>query len=351
MLLFVFIGFLTGFALSLRFVRRPLRALIWGLVLGGTPLVLLFGLGLAPIEGIGSILNLAFLALGRIMLVPFVASGAALGVAGAAIVLWIGQGRARRVSWTVGGIVVGLVAVLTVLPVAQHEIAKRQLAEDRKTRTEAIIRADFKGMLAGHQVTFPASPRLGLFDDCAPGVQAGSLGCFTSLTNPVTILTGRDETLLHERSDLVSFRVISVSATEQECRSGDDYCLTQEKVDRWCREIRPDQADSIWCRDAPKMQFVLRKDALPRPADRDEPELAARYADTVLGSGQVTCYYSPDKTETHRQGASCTLSFDLEKEVKATLGARREQITSDDQVLAATITLIPDYWATLTEKR
>ncbi|MBT8155166.1 hypothetical protein KMP13_15065 [Epibacterium ulvae] len=348
MLLFIFLGFFIGFFLSLRFVRRPRRALIRGAVLGAVPLVLMLGPGNAPVQGIGSALNFAFFALGPLMLIPIVVGSAALGVAGAAVVLWIGHGRARWVGWALGGVIIVIVAMMTLLPVAQREMAKRQLANDRGNRAEAIIRADFEGTLAGYQVSFPASPRLHLSDDCAPGVQAGLFGCSTSLTNPVTILTGPDETLLNERSDPISFRTISVGAVETDCTLG-DFCLTQEQIDHWCGEVRSDQADGIWCRDMPPMRFSLRTDATPGPSDRDEPELAARYANTRLGTGRVVCFYSPDTTETDRQGASCKISFDLADGVKASLSLRRTQIISDDPALTATIELIPEYWSALTD--
>jgi hypothetical protein len=349
MLLFLLVGFVVGFFLCLRFTRRPLGALIWGTVLGALPLALMLGPGNAPVQGIGSALNFAFVALGPLMLIPFLASGAALGVVGAAIVLWIGQGRARWVRWTVGGMVVGLVAVLTLLPVTQREIAKRQLADDRNTRAEAIIRADFVGILGGHQVMFPASPRLGFVDDCAPGVQAGSFGCSTSLTNPVTILTGTDEALLHERSDPISFRTISIKAVEADCTLG-DFCLTQGQIDLWCGEIRPDLAGSIWCHDMPPMRFSLRTDATPGPSDRDEPELAMHFANTQIGPGRVVCFYHPDTTKTDKQGASCKLSFDLAVGVAASLLLRRTQIMTDDPDVTATISLIPKYWAALSRE-
>ena len=276
------------------------------------------------------------------MLIPFVGSSAALGVSAAAIVLWIGRGRARWVRWAVGGMFVGFLAMLTLLPVAQREIAKRQLANDRNTRAEAIIRADFEGILGGHQVMFPASPHLGLVDNCAPGVQAGAFGCSTSLTNPVTILTGRDETLLHERSDPINFRIISIKAVEADCTLG-DFCLTQEKIDLWCGEIRPDQADSIWCRDMPPMRFSLRTDVTPGPSDKDEPELAMHFANTLLGLGRIVCFYHPDTTKTNQQGASCKLSFDLTEGVSASMSVRRTQITSNDPVIIETIAMIPEY--------
>lgn len=134
MLLFIFAGFLVGFSLSLRFVRRPRRALIWGLVLGAAPLALMLGPGNAPFEGIGSVLNFAFFALGPLMLIPFVTSGAALGVAGGAAVLWVGQGRAGWVRWAAGLALVGIVATLTLLPVAQREAAKR-----RSSKTAMLV--------------------------------------------------------------------------------------------------------------------------------------------------------------------------------------------------------------------
>ncbi len=353
MLLFIFFaGFILGFSLSLRFVQRPRRALILGLVLGVVPLVLMLGPGNAPVEGIGSALNFAFFALGPLMLIPFFASGAAVGTAGGATVLWIGQVRARWYSWVTGVVLVGLAAALTLTPVVQREAVKRQLAENHDTRAEAIVRADFKGTLAAHQVAFPASPRLHLLDDCGPGVQAGFLGCSTNLTNPVTMLTGPDEDLLHERSDPISFRIISVSAVQPDCGLG-DFCLTQEKIDRWCGEIRSDQAGSIWCRNTPPMGFLLRTGAgaTAGPSDRDEPELAARYAETSLGPGRVDCFYHPDPAKTDQQGASCKLSFDLASGVKAVLLTRRVQIISGDPVLASTIALIPDYWMALTGGR
>lgn len=354
MLLFIFAGFFAGFVLSLRFVRRPRRALIWGLLLGVVPLALMLGPGNAPAQGIGSVLNFAFFALGPLMLIPFVISGAALGVAGCAAVLWVGQGHARWVGWVAGLALVALTAALTLLPVAQREVAKRQAVKHRDARATAIMLANFMGTLASHQVAFPASPRLHLFDDCGKGPQAGFPGCWTSLTNPVTILTQQDEVLLHERSDPINFLSISVSAVEQDCRLGDS-CLTQEKIERWCGALRPDQADSIWCRAAPPMQFVIKTDAAAAAfaslSDREEPELAARYADTPLGSGKVDCFYHPDPAKAEQQGATCKLSFNLADGVKVVLPVLRAQIISSDKALSETIALIPDYWAALTRGR
>ncbi|MEX0303186.1 MAG: hypothetical protein AB3N24_12260 [Leisingera sp.] len=345
MLLFVFAGFLIGFALSIIFVRRPKSALIWGTVLGVVPLALMLGPGNAPVQGIGSILNFAFFSLGPLMLVPCVVFSIALGVAAGAAVLWIRQGRARWVGLTAGALLVGASAALTLLPVAQREAEKRQLAEKRAIRSGEIKRADFSGTMAGYEVAFPASPRLHLFHNCRPDKQ----GCSTGLTNPVDIFTKQDEELLHERSDPIRFRIISISAVETDCRLG-EYCLTQEKIEHWCREVRPDQFGSIWCRDIPPKRFDLRTDAAPGPSDRDEPELAEHYADTSLGPGQVACFYHPDPAKTDRQGAGCRLSFDLADGVTATLSVRRAQILSGDPVLSATIALIPVYWETLTQE-
>ena len=144
MLLFSFVGFLIGFVLSLRFVRNPRKALIWGVILGVVPLVLLLGPANAPVQGIGSVLTFAFFALGPFMLAPFVVSGAALGMVGASIVLWIGQGRPRWVRWTSGLAIVGLTASVTLWPVAQREITKQKLAEDRETRAAEIEEAGGK---------------------------------------------------------------------------------------------------------------------------------------------------------------------------------------------------------------
>ena len=319
--------------------------------MGVVPFVLLLGPANSPVQGIGSVLNFAFFALGPIMLIPFVASAAALGMAGASIVLWIGHQQPSWAAWVTGFTILVLAASVTLWPVAKREIAKRQVTEDRDVRTAEIIRADFSGTLAEHQIAFPASPSLHVFDDCRPDVQAGLFGCSTSLTNPVSVFTKPNDVLLHERSDPINFRTISVSPVEHDCRSGNEYCLTQEKVDHWCREIRPDQADSIWCRDILAMQFELRRDATPGPSDRDEPELTAQYLDTALGAGRVTCFYSPNPAETHRQGVTCRLAFDVANGVSATLGVRRDQITAGDPVLMKTIELIPNYWASLTENR
>ena len=79
MLLFIFAGFVAGFVLCLRFVRRFRRALIWSLLLGVLPLAHMLGPGNAPVQGIGSVLNFAFFALGPLMPIPFVLSGAAIG--------------------------------------------------------------------------------------------------------------------------------------------------------------------------------------------------------------------------------------------------------------------------------
>lgn len=99
------------------------------------------------------------------------------------------------------------------------------------------------------------------------------------------------------------------------------------------------------------MRFGFRTDATPGPSDREEPELAKRYADSALGPSRVTCFYSPNPKETDRLGASCRLTFIMADGVSAILGARREQIISDDPVLIEPIELIPSYWAKLTENR
>jgi len=352
---FIFAGFFIGFPLSLRFVQRPGRVLIWGLVLGVASPVLAFGMLNAAFGGMGDLLrNLVGFVLELLMLNLFlvapamlVASGAGFGMAGGAAVLWVGRERTRWVSWLAGAAVVGIAVVLALTPAALREVEKRQIAEHRN----AIIRADFKGTLAGYQVAFPASPRLYLTDDCGPWRKVGFDGCSINLINPVTRLPGPDEKLLHERSDPINFNWISVSPVQPDCRRI-SYCLTQEKIDRWCGAIRPDQANSIWCRNTPPMAFYLRSDeaakATTSSSNRDEPELATRYADTPLGPGQASCFYHPDPAETNQQGTSCRLIFNLVDRVKVFLPASRAQITSYDPALTATIALIPDYWAVLT---
>ncbi len=352
MFLFIFIGFLIGFALSLRFVKRPKTALVWGILLGAIPLALIFGPGNTPIQGIGSILYFALFALGPFVIIPILASSIMLGVAGGAAVLLIGEGRASWVRLSIGVMLVGLVAAFTLLPVAQREIAKRKLANDRDARSEAIMRANFKGTIAGHRVTFPASPRLHLFDDCDDGVQRGYLGCSTSLTNPVTIFTKSDQKLLHERSDPISFNAIRVNALNQDCGLG-KHCLTQEKISKWCEEIRPDQANSIWCRDLPLMSFLIQTNANAEKklstSNLEELELATLFANTPLGQGQVSCFYHPDPAKTESQGAKCKLNFSLEDEITVTLSVRRAQIISSDPALAETIALISKYWTEITD--
>lgn len=305
----------------------------------------MLGPGNAPVEGIGSALNLAFLVLGPFVLIAFFASSSARGVGGGAIVLWISQGRARWVAWAVGGAVVGLIALLTLLPVARGEIAKRQDAEDLKV----ILRADLEGVLGGHQVIFPTSPRLSISDDCGLEEPTEDFGCSTGFKYPDTILTGRDETLLELR-DLINISCISVSPVEAGCRVR-DYCLTQEKIDLWCSEIRPDQANSIWCRDIPPMWFSFRTDVTLGPRQRDEPKLATHFANTPLGPGRVKCSYNPDTTKINEQGARCSLSFEVAVGFHASLSLRRTKIMSVDPNVTATISLIPEYWAALTTER
>jgi len=355
MLLFMFVGFFAGFCLSFLFVKRPRRALIWGLVLGGIPLALILGPGTAPVEGIGSILNFAFFALGPLMLIPFIAISFALGVAGCAGVLWFGQGRARWVRWVAGVSLVAVVAVLTVWPVVQRESASQEATENRNARAEAIIRADFEGTMGGHPVAFPASPRLYVFDECGPDgseqvLILGIVGCTTDLNDPVSLLTDSNEELLHERNGPLVVREIRVKPVLPGCDSK-DYCLSQARINRWCNQIRPDMADSIWCRDEPPMEFRLQSDVRAEdaagPSDRDEPELAARFASTPLGPGRVTCFYHPDPTETDRQGRGCDIRFDLVERVEVELSVSREKIVSGDAALAATIAMIPEYWAAL----
>jgi membrane protein implicated in regulation of membrane protease activity len=356
MLLFMFAGFFAGFCLSFLFVKRPRRALIWGLVLGGVPLALILGPGTAPVEGIGSILNFAFFALGPLMLIPFIAISFALGVAGCAGVLWFGQGRARWVRWVAGVSLVAIVAVLTVWPVVQRESASQEATENRNARAEAIIRADFEGTMGGHPVAFPASPRLTVFDECGPDGSdqiflLGIVGCMTSLQDPVSILTDSNEELLHERKGPLVVREIRVERVLSGCDPENLLCLSQVGINRWCDQIRPDMADSIWCRSEPPMEFRLQSDVQAEdaagPSDRDEPELTARFASTPLGPGRVTCFYHPDPTKTDRQGRGCDIRFDLVERVEVELSVSREMILSGDAALAATIAMIPEYWAAL----
>jgi hypothetical protein len=342
----------------LRRIRYPKRALIWGGVLGAVPLFLMLGPGNSPIQGIGSLLNFAFFALGPLMLIPFVASGAALGVTGGAVMLWIGQGRARWVGWTMGTALVGFVAALTLftlLPALKREASRMQAATDRDALTKAIMLADFKGTLASHQVAFPASPFLYVTEDCGTDSVQNVFGdCRTDLSNPVTVFAKPTEVTLNERKDPIRFLRISVSTIGSDYGLGDNR-LTQKKIDHWCRELRPDQAGKIWCRDAPPMKFILlASDAAPKTTGssyRDEPELAALFSDIALGSGRVECFYSAKAEETARQGADCRLSFNLADGVEVVLPVSRTKITSDDPALARTIAMIPEYWAALTSEQ
>ena len=350
----IFVGFLSGLALSVRFVQRRQRALIWGLVLSVVPLALLLGPFNAPVEGIGSPLYLAFLALGPLMLIPFAGSGIALGVAAGAAVLWLGQSRARWLGWAAGFTLVGIAAVFTVVPVAKREAVVRELAEGRDARRAAIMRADFAGTLAGHQVAFPASPRLSLRDNCVSSDIERHSGCRTSFIYPVQPWTSPDEELLHERKAPISFRYIMVSPVEQDCRNT-DFCLAQATIDRWCTEYRPDQSDSIWCRETLPLRFSIQTNAhvesIDHPTYHDEPELAALFSDTPLGRGWVKCYYHPDKSNTAKQGKNCRLTFNLAEGVKVLLNLSRVQIKSNDPALAGTFDLIPEYWLALTAAR
>ncbi|MEM1020074.1 MAG: hypothetical protein AAGJ09_06245 [Pseudomonadota bacterium] len=348
MLLFIFLGFLIGFVLSLRRVQRPVRVMVLGSVLGVVSLALMLGPGSAPIEGIGSLLNFAFFVLGPLSIVLIAAIGASFGAAAGASVVWVKQWQIRWLYWALGVTLVGIAATVTLPPVVQTQMAKIKLAKDRKVRADAIMRADFKGTIAGHSVAFPATPRLHLFDDCAPGVRVATYGCSTSLTNPVNILTHPKEVLLHERVDPISFRTIRIDAIEKDCRNTGDYCLTKKKVDLWCNEIRPDQKDSIWCRDAPPIRFALQTDATPiRTYFEDDPDLASRYGATPLGMGQVRCAYNADASYMDRLRSTCNLSFELDDGIKVTLSTTREQILYNDPALTETIDMIPEYWAAL----
>lgn len=351
MYLFVFVGFFIGFIFSLRFVKRPKIALVWGILLGVIPLVIIFGPGNTAIQGIGSILYFAIFALWPFVIIPVFASSLMLGVAASATVLMMSEGQAPWIRLSICVTVVGLVAAFTLLPIAQREITKRKLSNDREARYEAIIRADFKGTIAGHLVRFPANPRIRVSDQCDLEGQAKFRGCSTSLSNPVTILTRPDKELLHERSVPIRFNAISISALNPDCGLG-DYCVTQEKIDHWCSQIRPDQEQIIWCSKVLPLSFSVRTDenleTITSPSNRNEPELAKIFAETPIGSGKVSCFYHPDSTKTEHQGASCTLSFNMVDKIKMVILARRAQFTSSDPALTETISLIPKYWAELT---
>jgi hypothetical protein len=361
MSLFIFVGFFIGYVLSLRFIKRPKIALAWGILLGVIPLALILGHANTPIQGIGSILYFAIFALGPLVIIPVFASSLMLGVAGSAATLLVSEERASWIRLSISVTLVCLIAAFTLIPVAQREITKQNIekdriarSKDRIARSEAIMRTDFKGTISGYSVSFPASPSLSLFDQCDQEGDAKYRGCWTSLSNPVTILTGPDTELLNERNKPIRFNVISFNALKPNCGSS-DYCLTQDKIDNWCSEIRPDQAQSIWCNKLLSLSFSLRTDEFVQkttsPSNRNEPELSSNYAETLLGSGKVTCFYHRDSTKTEHQGVSCTLSFNLVDKIKAVMLVQRTQITSSDPAVAETIALIPKYWQTLTGGR
>lgn len=354
MLLFLFAGFIGGIVWAIFRVQRPVRAMLWGAVLGGLILILLLGPGTAPIQGIGSLLNFMVFALGPLVGVPFAVCGAALGIACGGFVKWAGQGRPRWVAYSIGLALVTGGAALTLGPVVRVGLASLDAAQARETRRAELVRANFVGSFAGHTVAFPASPVLYVTDDCSPGAPAPVFGCRTNLTNPVTILTGPNDVLLHERSDPLRFRAISVRAVERDCKGpGSDlgYCLTEDKIRQWCSQIRPDQAESVWCRSVPPMRFAFRTSAQAgdsaSPSDRNEPELSARFARTALGAGQVVCFYHPDPAKTDSQGADCQIAFGVADGVVASLSTSRAQIETSDAALARTIELIPVFWSAL----
>lgn len=316
--------------------------MLWGGILGGVPLALAIGPGLSPVQGIGSVLNFILFALGPLALIPVFTIGVAFGVAGGGAVLWASQGRATWMRWASAGVLLSCVALLTLGPTAHRHFTNSQAAKARDHRAQAIARADFTGTLAGHRLAFPASPLLSLSHDCTPPQTCG-----TAFTNPVSRLTQPDKILLHERTGPVKFHFLSINAIETNCNMG-EYCLTQEKIDTWCRSIRPDMAQTIWCQTVPPKRFVLVSTANPGPSDRFEPDLAANYADTPLGRARVYCFYAPDQSETHRHGASCTLFFDLKNGIMATLFAPRTQLTSKNPEISKTLALIPAYWNALT---
>lgn len=246
--------------------------------------------------------------------------------------------------------VLGLVAAWTLFPGVKHGLVKRQFVQNKKARIEAMMRADFKGTLAYYEVSFPASPRLHVINDCEFRVRAR--GCSMNLASPDIPIAEPNTAILHERGDPISFNFISVSEVEPTNCGFGAYCVTQKKVDRWCGKIRPDLADSIWCRDKPPMGFSLRTDESAERAvsssSRDEPELTELFTDTILGPGQVACFYHPNPAITEKKRQGCELTFQLVDGITVLLGVQRAEITSGDPKLAATIELIPDYWKVLT---
>ena len=358
MLAYMLIYMLTmgSFLLSWHGFRRPLRVLVLAVLLGGPPLMVVIWHGDVPLQGALAFLTYSFVAFGQQIPVAFMAYGVAIGAAGGAAASWIMTTCAEsRASWT-SALLVGIVVLPAFVGMSswilnfQKDLAERQIADE-------IARLSFTGRLATHRVVIPASPRLYLFHDCHPRDKTSRRYCGVGFEFPRVNSDVRQAARLHQRSGSIIFDSIAVLTTEPDCGSYgyNVICQAQEEIDRWCGHIRPDLADSIWCRGDPQVEFRFRR--TPRavavtPSDRDHPDLSARYADTVLGPGRVIrCFDRPDQTEAERQENRCLLGFTVADRVSVWLDVRRRHLMSGDPALAATIALIPEYWSALTTER
>jgi len=347
-------GFVAGFAIFIGRVVRPVREAVLGLLLGvAVPASLILFAEVTK----GPVMNAKSLALAPIFVVAlvavFVGSGVAFGWSGSAAVKLVDRsfGRSFAVLATIG--ICGLAGFATLAPIARSYNVDVQWAAWQEERARTIAKADFTGEFSGYQVTFPASPRLLLWDDCGPAETPRYGGCSTFLSDPVTILTRRDEILLHERADTINFLAIRVDAVEPDC-GGNDYCITQERIDRWCTEVRPDQADTIWCDGIPPMDIQLHTsqfgEKLDIKSDREEPDLAALYADTPLGAGRVFCRQNANTDHAVQRPSDCRLTFTVADGVEASLSVSRNQMIAGEPIISDTISLIPEYWLAITEE-
>lgn len=215
-------------------------------------------------------------------------------------------------------------------------------------------RSNVTGTLSGYIVSFPVNPRLSLSHQCPEGEYScdPEYGKTTNLNELKSLGIGIDgrATPIQDLKGSIVFRNIWVEEEGENCgdilRPGFRDCVPRGRIDFWCQKARPDLLQSIWCakNSANSISFESKESAEELDVIyKAEPTLARFYADTKIGPATALCW------KYFKSGSECILRFEYPKGISVELSFDREQIMSQDPIIAQTIVLVPEYWKALTQ--
>ncbi|MEL7216395.1 MAG: hypothetical protein AAGJ96_10750, partial [Pseudomonadota bacterium] len=227
------------------------------------------------------------------------------------------------------------------------EIRKNQFEE----RQHAIVRANFRGTLSGHDIVVPGYPRLELEHNCGPEGRIGNTTCLkTDLTQVGRRYQNQDLYRLHQRTDTIRFDVIRIRGAGFNCEN-DPNCGWWDKTENWCTAVRPNQSDTIWCKAPQIFDLDFRSDLfLPYPFTI-RTELGPNYEDALLGSGTIFCEPAEHAKRFRRQVEDCALTFEIAENVNAIIYTNKHVLENLQPMVDEVVADVPEFWAAMREGR